>query len=90
MKIQIHKITITADFTNVEELRKVLEEVVGNYEAGFREYKKPFVNWIAHPKAEVSMDIKPVVGDLIDKGYKYEDRDGERYMILESKMNKQK
>lgn len=88
MKIQIHRISIDADFTNVGELRNALEQVVKDYEAGFREYKKPFVKWVSHPKGEVDTEVKPVVGDLVDKGYKYEDRDGNRYILIESKINK--
>ena len=87
MKTQTSKITIEAEFSNADELRKVLERIADKYEEGFRDYKKPFVKWLAHLKGrEVMVNKQPTVGEM--RGHKFEDIDGVRYMVLQSKMNK--
>jgi hypothetical protein len=87
MKIQVNKITIDAEFTTKEELYALLQKVYKDYRDGIRECKRPFSQWIAHPKKErLDSGLQNTIGDL--KGYKFEEIDGERFAVIESSINK--
>lgn len=89
MKTQINRITIDAEFTTVEELKKLLDKVVENYGRNITEGKSPFVKWLSY--AVESKGYKEViVSDLNGKAFRMEEINGETFMVVESKINKEK
>lgn len=91
MKTQIHKATIDVEFTDVDELRRALERVVEGIELGVTNYKGTFLQWIKHPKIEeVDMEAGFTIEDVKGKGFMFEDRAGDTYVLIESKLNNSK
>ena len=88
MKIQIHKATIDVEFTNADELRRALERIADNYEAGLRESKGSYVKYTVHPKNEdIDTEAGFTLDDVRGKGFMFEDKDGSTYVLIESKLN---
>lgn len=86
MKVKTYKINISAEFTTIEELRKILNEVIGDYELGYNARKKTFSKWILHDKNSHRItDL--TVKDLTGKKYRKEFINGELHLLIESKMN---
>lgn len=86
MKVKTYKINISAEFTTIAELRKILNEVTEDYELGYKERKKTFSEWILRDKnSDRITDL--TAKDLIGKKYRKEVINGELHLLIESKMN---
>lgn len=87
MKTQINKATIEVDFTDVDELRRALDKVVELAEKGLKGYSSNFVNWEIYPKDEIETEEDFLISDLKGGGFKYEEREGVTYVLIQSKLN---